>query len=1085
MTCRHLILKDFILRFLLLMTGAASALMALDPAKSITQYSLHIWNMEGGLPGNCIYAVQQTGDGYLWLGTGDGLVRFDGLNFELYKKEKNPELQNSPVRALYVDNDDTLWIGMDYSGLTRYKDGEFITYPTTKYPPLHKIRAINKDRWGNLWIGSFTGGLSRFKNDEFTTFSTKEGLPHKKVHSIYKDGNGDLWVGTSGGIVKIVEPGNFSIITNQKSLPHLHTACLYRYDKEELWIGTGDGGVFRLKNGVFTAYGVKEGLPHPTVNSLFEDSMKNLWIGTDGGGLTRFTNGEFNTLAGGTDLADGFVYPVFEDREGSLWVGTLDGGLHQLRDSKFSTYTSREGLIDDYINYIRESSTGGLWIGTKKGLNLRQKEGMTIVLPAGKGLPAESVLCVSEAPGGTLWIGTNKGLHSFNNGKLKTFKMKDGLSDNSVNCIFVDSKGDTWIGTGNGLNRYTENSGGKQTFAVITSKGRRIADNITFIMEDGGGRLWIGTDRDLYYLKEGDIHIFIPPPGIEYNAYRCVYEDKEGVLWVGTDGGLLRLPASRAETEAILYTTGCGLIENHVYSILGDENKYLWLGGRNGISRIRKKELEEVSTGKIKGIQPDSYNEYDGMKSRWCTSAACKTGDGKFWFPTSVGIVMVDPGHMETGTPAPSLIIEKLIADGESIYIHETAKQKKYIELSPGKRRLQFFYTAVSFINSKKMKFQIRLKGYDSNWIDMGTARTTTYTGLPPGIYNFEVTGCNADGLWNRDGASFSFYLKPYFTQTVWFYLVMVLVVSVSAFSLYRFRVRQLRARERELSHLVDSRTRDLIERNIELGKAHKKLTQSKEIIEEKNRHIMDSMRYARKIQQAMLPMGERMENELEEHFVIYRPKDIVSGDFYWFDVVDDHYFLAVADCTGHGVPGALLSMIGYMMLNEAVKGLNIYDPAMILDYLHQGFRSVLKQEMEEIETNDGMSVGLVRMDMKEGKVVFAGAGRPLYYVKNSELFEIKGNRKSIGGHQREDRRTFTNHEIDGPVFLYLTTDGFTDQHNVEDKKYGSRHLKKFLRSNEHLNAILQKEALLNELRDHQSGVEQRDDITIIGIRIP
>ncbi len=275
------------------------------------------------------------------------------------------------------------------------------------------------------------------------------------------------------------------------------------------------------------------------------------------------------------------------------------------------------------------------------------------------------------------------------------------------------------------------------------------------------------------------------------------------------------------------------------------------------------------------------------------------------------------------------------------------------------------------------------------------------------------------------------------------------------------------------------------------MEKAQRKLRQSKKIIEEKNRNIMDSIRYARKIQRAMLPIKEKMAKELKDSFVIYEPKDIVSGDFYWFDVVEGQYFLAVADCTGHGVPGALLSMIGGMMLNEVVSEKHILDPAMALSHLHQGFRSILKQEIGEAETYDGMDMGLCRIDFRTGKITFAGAGRPLFYVKSLKLVEIKGDRKSIGGRQKEEKRFFTNHEIDilgrkqGKIMLYLTTDGFADQHDPQNQKYGSSRLKKFLRGNAHLSTAQQKAALLEELKGHRANEEQRDDITIIGIHIP
>jgi serine phosphatase RsbU (regulator of sigma subunit) len=796
-------------------------------------------------------------------------------------------------------------------------------------------------------------------------------------------------------------------------------------------------------------------------------------------------NGKSSTLASGNGLACDTVSSIYEDREGSLWVGTLDCGLHQLRDSKFTTYTRKKGLSHDFINCIYEDRAGWLWIGTQEGLNrLNLKNGeLTTELTTSQGLLNDIITCILEDPAGFLWVGTSGGLHKFKDGKLTTLTKKHGLSDNSIRCISEDKQGNTWIGTENGLNRYNINN---KKFTFFTKKEGLLSDHIEVIYEDSKDCLWIGTDVGLNRFIDGEVSIYNPKGMFEKNWIRCIYEDNNGVLWFGTFGGLICVQ----DNETFRYTIRSGLIENRVYSILEDESGYLWLGGRNGISRIKKKDLEDFSQGKIRQIQPESYNEKDGMKSRWCTGIGCKTRDGRFWFPTIVGMTMIDPNHIKTNQIPPPVKIEKIIVDGQAIYIHEKEPGKTPMKLGVGKKRLEIYYKSVSFINPQKIRFKIRLQGYDDDWLDMGNSRTTTYTGLPPGDYTFNVKACNPDGVWNQEGASLFFYLQPYFYETTWFLLLAVLSVLFLGFLVYRFRVRQLKAREKELTQLVELRTRDLKERTVELENAHHKLRQSKEIIEEKNRHIMDSFRYAHKIQQTMLPIKEKLEKELKDHFVIYKPKDIVSGDFYWFDVVKDQYFLAVADCTGHGVPGALLSMIGGMMLNEVIHARHILDPAKILARLHQGFRYTLKQEIEETDTYDGMDIGLCQVDLHTGKITYAGAHHSLYYVKGSNFTEIKGDRKSIGGRQKEKKHTFTNHEIDildknqDGIMIYLTSDGFAAQHNPGNRKYGSRQLKQFLQSIAAMPVGQQEEALLKELIKHQANEEQRDDITIIGIRL-
>ncbi len=785
--------------FFILFLATASLLIALDPNKAVTHYNVQVWDMDSGLPGNSVFALRQTSDGYLWIGTQDGLVRFDGIHFEVYTRETVPQLKSNDVRALCEDRNGTLWIGTSTGGLTRCRDGEFTTYPAAENNALSRIRAIEEDRRGNLWIGSHTGGLTCFNNDRFTTYTTKQGLPDNQVRFIYKDENQDLWVTTSAGIVKVLKPGIFQNHAPHDVLPCLKTAGLYEADTGNLWIGTGEGGLFRLKNGIAAACGTGAEIPSPTINTLYKDRQDNLWIGTDGGGLTR--------LKGDPGLACGSVYAVTEDREGSLWVGTLDRGLYQLRDSKFTTYTTGDGLSHDIAYCIYESRDKVLWIGTEGGLD-RLKDGKPVtVLTTGEGPLNNSVSCLSEDSAGYLWIGTWGGLHRFRDGKLTTLTDRNGLSDNRVKCILQDKQGYTWIGTENGLNRF-DNINGK--FAVFTTRRGLTGNTIEFIYEDSRGELWIGTNAGLNRLSGGIITAYRLSAGAADYSLKCAYEDKEGTLWLGTDRGLIL--AQEKESDPQSKNLRGRLTETEVCSILEDDRGYLWLAGRKGILRVDKKALADFAFGKTRRLYTETYNEKDGMKSRWCIGPGCKTRDGRFWFPTSVGVAMIDPGRIEKNTLAPSPIIEKLIVDGETVPIKSFCggsggsffKKRPLaaggiLELAPGKKRLEFYYTAASFTNPQKMKFKLKLEDYDHDWVDMGNVRSTTYTGLSPGQYTFKVIACNADGVWNREGASFSFYLRPYFYKTSWFYFLVVLFVLLAVFSLHRFRIRQLRAREREL----------------------------------------------------------------------------------------------------------------------------------------------------------------------------------------------------------------------------------------------------------------------------------------------
>lgn len=804
-------------------------LVALDSDKPVTQYKVRAWNTETGLPSNSIYTIFQTRDGYLWIGTQNGLVRFDGIHFQTFKPVSAPHLGFDAIYALYEEPDGTFWVGSNSGGLTRYKEGEFYTYPAAKYPALDKIRAINRDRWGHLWIGSFSGGLTSFKDSRFVTSTTREGLPHNKVRAMHSDANKDLWVVTAAGVFKLLNPGGtltpggIERYTPQPSLFYL--TCLYREAEAQLWVGTWGSGLFRLEAGQVVTYGKQDGLPSLNITTLFQDRLNNLWIGSEGGGLVRMSHGKISVLSSRNGLADNSISALSEDNEGSLWVGTLDGGLHQLKDSKFTTYTSPEGPDHNYIGCVYQNRDGSLLVGTKKGLKQLTDGKLVTTITTRNGLLDNMVLCLCEDISGGLLIGTYGGLHRLKDGKQSALTKKDGLTGNRIRCLDYDRDGHLWIGTESGLNRRNETTGSISRF---TTREGLFHNHIEFVHQDREGIIWIGTENGLNTIR-GET-VFVAESGVlmEKGVFRCVYEDNEGVLWFGTGDGLIRLNGDKITC----YSSENGLSENDIYSILEDDAGYLWLAGRSGVSRIAKQELVDYSAGKIIRLKPEVYDERDGMKSRWCIRPGIKTRDGKMWFPTSRGISSVNPQKVKKAIP-PGLVIERLVVDGEPVNLHSAVQKGTLLELPPGKKRIEFHYTGISFNNPHRIRFKIKLDGYDSHWVDMNDLRSTVYTSLKPGSYTFRVAAPGPGGNVKTNEVSLSFYLNPFFYQTTWFYLLAVLFVILAMVSIFRFKIRQLMGREKELKTQVDLRTIDLKERNIQLEKARQKIQQTSEKLKE------------------------------------------------------------------------------------------------------------------------------------------------------------------------------------------------------------------------------------------------------------
>jgi len=800
--------------------------MALEPQKAISQYKLDIWQAERGFEQNSVYTVCQTRDGYIWLGTLRGLVRFDGIRFTVFNKDNTRQLKDNAITTLLQDQKGRLWIGTSAGGLSCLAEGEFKTYPTNQSTALQEISTILEDPSGVLWIGTMNSGLTRLEKGKFTTFTTRDGLSANRVRAFHQDRTGNLLIATSAGLTIRSPDGRFTPYHGKTDLVDKYIISLCERKNGELWIGCNDG-LYCLKDDRLTYYGKADGLPNLKIKCLYEDRHLNLWAGTDGGGLTRIKKGKIESFSSADGLTSDFISSLYEDREGSLWIGTPKGGLLRLMDTTVTSYTNKEGLSHDMVNCILADRAGNLWVGTEGGGVNRLKDGkLNLKLTTKQGLLSNVVNSFMEDRTGDLWIGTSAGLNRFKAGRLTSLTTHQGLSGNQIFKLLEDKQGTIWISLQENLNRFH-----KGKFIGFNQEEEFANKIIRCFHEDQQGNLWFGTyGSGLYRMKNGTFNAVTTREGLVNNEVECIYEDENGVLYIGTRGGLSRLAGGKFTN----FTSKDGLIDSDVRVILEDNSGHLWLGGRDGISRIDKKELLDFARGQTNEIHPLHLDESDGMKNPWCKDGT-QTRDGRLWFATDLGVAVIDPGNIKKNTLPPPVVIEEMRVDGELI---DMIGKKAGFVISPGKKRIEFYYTGLSFIKPREGKFKLKLAGYDNDWIDVGNARSTTYTALSPGKYTFNVMACNEDGVWNRGGASLSFYLQPYFYQTAWFYLLAGLFVLLAGFSLYRFRVRQLHARKEELEALVEMRTRDLKHRTMELENAHQKLQQTKEIIEGKNRQL-------------------------------------------------------------------------------------------------------------------------------------------------------------------------------------------------------------------------------------------------------
>jgi ligand-binding sensor domain-containing protein len=778
------------LTFSLAVSLVAGNAGALDPSKTIAQYGLDIWLARDGLPQNSVRVIRQTRNGYLWLGTEEGLVRFDGVRFSVYSTRNVPAFRQNTVEAIAEGTDGSLWVGTA-NGLLRKKGEIFQSYHVRDGLPDDSVLALLVDREDTLWIGTERHGVLRRSQERFLpALGRAQGLPGDRVIALAQSGDGAIWVGTDGGLARL-DKGGVTSLRRSDGLPGNRVTDLFAARDGSLWVATAAGVARVLDGRVQATFSQREGLSDAVVGSLAEDREGSLWIGTNGGGLYRLRGGAIERFRATEGLPSDLVLTLFEDREGSLWIGTDGGGLSRLRDSPFVSYTRRDGLSNEFVRGVLEDSEGTVWMGTRGGGLNRLRDGRFSVLTTRDGLPNDSVSALWQARDGALWVGTAAGgLARWKDGRLTALPRLAGSPSRTIRVLLEDRRGALWIGTeGQGLARLEEGR-----FSPLPWADGLAGENVNSLCEDAQGALWIGTTAGLYRWENEKLTAFHESDGLSSDSIRSLLADPDGTLWIGTSGGgLIRFSGGRFASVAARQ----GLFDDLVFTILDDHRGSLWMSCNRGVFRVARKDLNEFFGGRRAGVASVSYGEADGMKSAECNGSYQPAGwrgrDGRLWFPTIRGIVAVDPAAIHVNAESPPVVLERVVADGRDV--DPTAGQT----LLPGTRSVEFHYTGLSFLGTDRVRFRYRLDGFDADWVDAGTRRVAYYTHVPPGKYVFRVVAGNRDGVWNGAAAALPIAIQARFTETRLFAVSVVGAIVVISLAFYRLRLRGLKERAREL----------------------------------------------------------------------------------------------------------------------------------------------------------------------------------------------------------------------------------------------------------------------------------------------
>jgi len=770
-----------------LLALAACQVWGLDPSTPPSQFGHDVWTSDSGLPQNSITAILQTRDGYLWLGTQEGLVRFDGVRFTIFDTRNTKALNDDWVQALLESRDGTLWIGT-VTGLARRSNREFL-------PPLGgeldraTVTALFEGRDGSVWVGS-SAGLTRFSGALSRSYPLPEGLPGGRILSIAEDARGALWVGGAWGAARL-ENGRLEPWRVRDGFPGSAFAMLAD-PQSGLWVGTGRG-LAHVRGRSTQTWAFEDGLTNNMVRALARDRDGSLWLATDGG-LFRFRDGRFLRHGESDGLSSNRILSLLEDREGSLWVGTADGGLDRIREQRVALYTEAEGLSDARMWSVFEDSRGNLWAGTAEGTLNRMPPGSDRFEPVAK--LGASVMAIAEDPSGALWVGTRgAGLVRLSGGRTTRYTAAEGLSGNWVSSVLVDRRGAVWVGTmGSGVNRIE--NGAITAFRAPVALG---SDAVFSIFEDLAGSLWIGTfGGGVTRYADGGFRTFTTKDGLAHDVVMSTFQDSEGTYWFATRGGLSRHRDGRFTT----YRQKEGVFHDAAQRVIEDGRGYLWLTSNRGVFRVSQGELAAAARDPGRISDAATFTTATGMMLAECNNTqhgAWRSRDGRLWFATIKGLVMADPARIELDPVPPNVVIENVTADGQPLALGET------LSLPAGTRKLEVAYTAPTFRNPRAVRFRYRLEGFEKEWVDAGPRRTAYYTNLPPGRYRFSVRAANEDGVWNETGAASDVVHARHLYQTAWFRGLALALLAVAGAALYRLRVRRLEVRERLRTALVEA----------------------------------------------------------------------------------------------------------------------------------------------------------------------------------------------------------------------------------------------------------------------------------------
>jgi ligand-binding sensor domain-containing protein/serine phosphatase RsbU (regulator of sigma subunit) len=1047
-------------------------------------YYFEQYSSKEGLSASKVYTVIQDANDFIWLGTGSGVTRFDGLRFENFSTSDS--LAPGGVKSIFEDSNGRLWLGHIGGGMSIIEENIIrrITFSPSIFVGVDSARINDAvkpvtgltgdvtgivEYEGSVWVSTSLGGALRLDmpGNGISLMTGQQYLGRQGLSNdafgFYADRSGNLFCITDVGIKKYDHASDRFIPYNPEGLTrYFLTTSIFEDSRGNMWFGTFNGGLYRQDavTGEMGFFDTRNGLWGNFVTYILEDYRGNIWVASmedweSRGGITVFSPEGTIIFNNTNGLLAQHILCMIEDREKNILIADRDAGLFIYKGDHFTSFSSPRFLPSDDVFTLVQDPTGKYWFGTGRGLALYnpalREEDQVKLNGFPPSLDGVQINIIRPDGNGSVWIATaGDEVYRYDLDE-KNFRydldLNASLRSLRIGAMTTDMRGNLWVGTDRALIKWDVRRKESTTFTQINGL---TGNNITSLFCDSRGSVWIGTE------ERNGLTKYVPGTGtFTPVAFRgdvhptAITETPDGMIWVGTIDGLYGLKNDSVQKKL---TETEGLLMNSVNLLQPDRSGNLFIGTNLGLNRY------DSNTGRISSFT--GKNGFTGIETRPNASFIDDAGD--LWFGTSNGAIRLTPSRIPPVVTEPATHIWRTLVNYEVYPMHDG------IRLMHTQNRIIFDFLSICLVNPGAVRYQFMLEGADKEWITTDQNRAS-YSSLSPGRYTFMVRASNNYGYWNEVPARLSFTIRGPVYMTSWFIILCIALLVGGIYLVISLRERTLRREKVYLEEKVEERTAEVVSKSLEL--------------EERNRDTTASIRYAERIQAAMLPP----ENYFNDTFVLFLPKDIVSGDFYWMHDSGFKQYIAAVDCTGHGVPGAFMSIIGHNSLNKIVRESGITRPSDILDHLNIEVVHALLQRSEKA-VRDGMDISLISYDILEHTVEYAGAFQPLYHVREGKITIYRPDRFPVGMIDGQARKSFTNHKVDvrpGDM-LYIFTDGFADQFGGEnDKKFKTINIRALLAGVYMLPVEEQKQLLEKAIREWMGELPQVDDILFIGTRVP